>query len=152
MATDLDLQEYLGGDFIKGRDVDEPLLLTISDVTEQGFKDGSKKPVLHFTETDQVAPLGRQNLKRLMDKFGERTSLWVGRQVLLTQGAEYQGNPSLIVSPYSNKRQPGAAAAGEAAPAQRRGVQAEPAQRAAPAPAQRRAAPVVDDDPEDIPF
>ena len=128
MATDLDLQEYLGGDFIKGRDVDEPMLLTISDVTEQGFKDGSKKPVLHFTETDQVAPLGRQNLKRLMDKFGERTSLWVGRQVLLTQGAEYQGNPSLIVSPYSDKRRPGAAAAaGAASPAQQ-------ARRAAPAP------------------
>ena len=132
MATDLDLNEYLGGDFIKGRDCDEPMLFTIADVTEQGFKDGTKKPILHFEETDQVAPLGRLNLKRLMDKYGERTSLWVGRQVLLTQGAEYQGNPSLIISPYS-KRQNGAAAAGAAAPA-------------------RRAAPVVDADPEDIPF
>ena len=129
MATDLDLNEYLGGDFIKGRDCDEPMLFTIADVTEQGFKDGSKKPILHFNETDQTAPLGRQNLKRLMDKYGERTSLWVGRQVLLTQGAEYQGNPSLIISPYS-KRQNGAAAAGAAAPA---------AQRAAV-------------NPEDIPF
>ena len=136
MATDLDLNEYLGGDFIKGRDCDEPMLLTIADVTEQGFKDGSKKPILHFNETDQIAPLGRQNLKRLMDKYGERTSLWVGRQVLLTQGAEYQGNPSLIISPYSNKPRSGAAlapAAGAAAPA-------------------RRAAPVVDADPEVIPF
>ena len=132
MATDLDLNEYLGGDFIKGRDCAEPMLLTISDVTEQGFKDGSKKPILHFEETDQVAPLGRLNLKRLMDKLTERTSLWVGRQVLLTQGAEYQGNPSLIVSPYS-KRQMAAPAVGAAAPA-------------------RRAAPVVDADPEDIPF
>ena len=129
MATDLDLNEYLGGDFIKGRDCAEPMLLTISDVTEQGFKDGTKKPILHFEETDQVAPLGRLNLKRLMDKLTERTSLWVGRQVLLTQGAEYQGNPSLIISPYS-KRQNGAAAAGAAAPA---------AQRAAV-------------NPEDIPF
>ena len=120
MATDLDLNEYLGGDFIKGRDCDEPMLFTIADVTEQGFKDGSKKPILHFNETDQTAPLGRQNLKRLMDKYGERTSLWVGRQVLLTQGAEYQGNPSLIISPYSNKRQNGGAAAGAAAPAAQR--------------------------------
>jgi hypothetical protein len=119
MATDLNLQDYLGGDFIKGRDVDEPMLLTISDVTEQAFKDGTKKPVLHFEETDQVATLGRLNLKRLMEKLTERTSLWVGRQVLLTQGAEYQGNPSLIISPYS-KRQPGAAAAGAAAPAAQR--------------------------------
>ena len=133
MATDLDLNEYLGGDFIKGRDVDEPMLLTIADVTDQAFKDGSKKPILHFNETDQVAPMGRQNLKRIMDKYGERTSIWVGRQVLLTQGAEYQGNPSLIISPYSNKRNGAALAPAEAAPA-------------------RRAAPAPTADAEEIPF
>ena len=107
-SNDLDLKQYLGGDYFKGRDVAEPILLTIYGIVEQEFKDGSKKPVLAFEEDDRLAPLGRQNLKRLMEKFGDRTSAWIGRQVMLTQGAEYQGNPSLVVSPYGRKAaQPG---------------------------------------------
>jgi hypothetical protein len=118
---DIDLEELYAGKRIRGQDVDEPLILTIAGAIVEEFKDGSKKVALVFQEDDRTASVGKQNKDRLQAAFGPRTSLWAGRQVILTQGQIYQGSPSLVISPYGVRRQNGAApAAGAAAPAPRR--------------------------------
>lgn len=103
MAIDLNLDQYTQSRFIKGRDVPEGLFLTISDVTEETFRDGTSKPCLSFADDDRQVALGAQNLKKLIAAFGPRTSQWVGRTVLLTAGPEYQGNPSLLLMPQMPK-------------------------------------------------
>jgi hypothetical protein len=100
MTEDYDLNEFTGSKFFKGKDfVDNPEYFTITDVHIAEFKDGRRKPVLSFEDTEKTTPLGPMNVDRLKDKFGDKTSGWVGRTVMLMAGPEFNGNPSLVVLP-----------------------------------------------------
>ena len=115
MSEDLNLDEFSGGNLYKGRDFEDgPEYHTISDVTVAEFRDGRRKPVLTFIDADKQAPLGPLNVKKLKSDFGERTSQWIGRTVMLMAGPDFNGNPSLIVLPQ--KPQKAAKGAAGAAP------------------------------------
>lgn len=107
MAIDLDLNQYLGGTTFKGADFAEGAeAFVIEDVIELEFQDGTKKPALTLAGADKKAALGPRNLRTLMKAFGERTSLWIGQEVLLTAGDEFQGRPSLLILPQKRKAKP----------------------------------------------
>lgn len=107
MAMDLDLNQYLGGSTFKGSDFSEGAeAFVIEDVTELEFQDGTKKPALTLVGAEKKAPLGPRNLRKLMGAFGDRTSQWIGQEVLLTAGDEYQGRPSLLILPQKRKAKP----------------------------------------------
>lgn len=100
MTEDIDLNEFAGGAFFKGRDfADGPEYHTIVDVFVAEFRDGTRKPALTFSDADKQAALGPLNVKSLKTEFGDKTSGWIGRTVMLMAGPEFNGNPSLLVLP-----------------------------------------------------
>lgn len=78
------MTKYLQGDYIRATDVPRPMRVTISEVKEEEVgHDKEVCPVVYFNEGKRGLCLNRTNLAFLVSQFGDDSSAWLGRQVVI---------------------------------------------------------------------
>jgi hypothetical protein len=93
---------FQGGKFIKASDLGgRDVSFTIAGVDVQELGTGAqkeRKPVLHFSDSQQRLPLNKTNTAILSQMFGDDTDRWIGRRVtLFSDQAMFQGRPVMAV-------------------------------------------------------
>ena len=89
----LDLNDYLGGDYLSSKDIEENKEWVIKSVEEKDF-DGTKKLNLNLEHngTEKSLTLNITNTKRIITCFGSKSEDAVGKVVVLkTVETEYKG-------------------------------------------------------------
>jgi hypothetical protein len=91
----MNANDYLGGERLRLEDVQRPILVTVSEVTEMSFDDApGKKLVLHFEEHERSLVLNKTNTRLAMEIFqSAETEDWIGRQIVvyLDPSVSFQG-------------------------------------------------------------
>jgi len=78
--------------YLKASDVDEPLVLRISGVEVDTMNDGSKKPVLYFSNSAKGLVLNKTNANVLSQIYGDETGNWEGKPIkLIASTTDFQG-------------------------------------------------------------
>jgi len=106
----MDMQQFMGGQFMQAADVPQPAYLTIAAVETTQLPDGGTvktKAVLLFTD-NRRAVLNKTNTASLAAAFGRDSSQWIGRTVLIrAESAMFQGKlvPALRLYPAQVQQQ-----------------------------------------------
>jgi hypothetical protein len=103
--TAQDLEEFLAARFLSATALgNRKLRLTIAKVTKQQLRSDKsggteKKPVLHFSESSQLLPLNKTNLRTLNAELGGDPPDWVGAVIVIFTDPTvmFDGKPALRV-------------------------------------------------------
>lgn len=102
--------------FLKADDLKRPLLVTIDAVDVEDFGDGGSKPVIEFSNCDQLFVVNRTNGLALAESLGDDTAGWLGHRIeLYAQRVPFKGQlvnsikvriPAPTEAPESNEDVP----------------------------------------------
>lgn len=87
-------KDFLGGNFIRKEDIQQPVTVTITDVwSEMVLNGGRRKLVVAFAELQRPLILNKTNIKRMARIFGTGdTAAWRGPVTLYVEsGVEFAG-------------------------------------------------------------
>ena len=88
----LNINDAFPGKYFKAADVAEPKTLTITGVGMEQLQDGTQKPAVYFSESQQAFVLNKTNANFMSQAFGAQTEGWTGKQVILYKDqAAFQG-------------------------------------------------------------
>lgn len=106
-VTNFNEQELYGGNYRRGSDfTDGAERFKIADV-ELGEYQGN--PTLELVLHDGTrASVRARNYKRLSEKWGKDPNAWIGKQVILDAGDDFNGKPALLIKPFTPKPKPAA--------------------------------------------
>jgi hypothetical protein len=115
------LNDIYPSNYLKAADIgDNPMVLTIENVTLEELQDGSRKPCLFFQEQDKGLILNKTNANTIAAVYGDDTDEWQGARVqLVSVPVDFQGRTvdAIRVRAKAQKQSPvrsGAASYGEA--------------------------------------
>lgn len=97
-----DVSDLLGGQYLSAENVQQPLLVTIAGADRVQL-DGKTRLTVKFAELQKSLLCNKTNLGTVAQLFGNDTSQWVGRQIVLqAEPVQYQGKVvnGLRVKPY----------------------------------------------------
>lgn len=94
-----DVTKYTQSKFVKGADLDEPIVVTIARAYEHKFdQTGEVKPVLEFADFEQDLILNKTNVKAMILLFGTVVEAWVGKVIMLIPVPDaYQGKAGIRI-------------------------------------------------------
>ena len=88
----MNINDAFPGKYFKAADVAQPQRLTITNVAIEQMQDGTQKPAISFSETQQMFVLNKTNANTLSATLGAQTEAWHGKQIELYQDtASFQG-------------------------------------------------------------
>ena len=76
-----DMSQAFPGKWMKAHDVQQPVVLTITDIEEGTYSDGQKSWGMGFSETQQRLGLNKTNTQTLIELFGQFSEQWAGKQI-----------------------------------------------------------------------
>lgn len=88
----MNINDAFPGKYFKASDVAEPKTMTITNVGMEQLQDGTQKPAVYFSESQQAFVLNKTNANFMSQAFGAQTEGWTGKQVILYKDqAAFQG-------------------------------------------------------------
>ena len=88
----MNINDAFPGKYFKAADVAQPRIFTIASVAIESMQDGTQKPAVSFTDSQQLFVLNKTNANTLSAALGEQTEAWAGKQIELYQDtAAFQG-------------------------------------------------------------
>lgn len=105
-----DPTQYTKSQFLKGSDLEEPLVVTVAAAYEHTFEiDGSVKPALEFVDLDQHLILNKTNIKAMIAMFGTDVDEWIGKRIMLIPVPDaYQGKAGIRLQKVARAAKPAA--------------------------------------------
>ncbi len=76
-----DMSKAFPGRWMKASDLPQPRILTITNLTQSTYQDGSPSWGLSFRETEQELGLNKTNTQKLIELFGQFSEQWTGQQI-----------------------------------------------------------------------
>jgi hypothetical protein len=76
----MNIRNRFTNNYLRAEDITDPLVLTISDVTEVTIGDDDRV-VLDFSDHEKLLPLNKTNALSLADSLGDDTDDWVGKKI-----------------------------------------------------------------------
>ena len=76
-----DMSQAFPGKWMKAHDVQQPVVLTITDIEQGTYSDGSPSWGMGFRETQQRLGLNKTNTQTLIEMYGQFSEKWAGQQV-----------------------------------------------------------------------
>ena len=88
----MNINDAFPGKYFKAADVAQPRIFTIASVAIESMQDGTQKPAISFTDSQQLFVLNKTNANTLSAALGAQTEAWAGKQIELCQDtAAFQG-------------------------------------------------------------
>jgi hypothetical protein len=88
----MNINDAFPGKYFKAADVAQPRVFTIASVAIESMQDGTQKPAISFTDSQQLFVLNKTNANTLSLALGAQTEAWAGKQIELYQDtAAFQG-------------------------------------------------------------
>jgi hypothetical protein len=88
----MNINDAFPGKYFKAADVAQPRVFTIASVAIESMQDGTQKPAISFTDSQQLFVLNKTNANTLSLALGAQTEDWAGKQIELYQDtAAFQG-------------------------------------------------------------
>ena len=88
----MNINDAFPGTYFKAADVAQPRIFTIASVAIESRQDGTQKPAISFTDSQQLFVLNKTNANTLSAALGAQTEAWAGKQIELYQDtAAFQG-------------------------------------------------------------
>jgi hypothetical protein len=82
-----DYSDSFGGRFYKAADIDKPFTATVASVEKVEMRDGKKKPVMYFTNSDKGVVLNASRYEFMAQRCkSKNTDMWVGAEVTVDKG------------------------------------------------------------------
>ena len=116
----MDILEAFPSKYLKGGDFPAPVQYTIQAVAMEQMQDGTSKPAITFSETQQLLILNKTNSLMLAAFLGSETTGWPGHKIeLFAEAVAFQGKivQSVRVRKPANGAAPAVAAVPDAQPA-----------------------------------
>lgn len=76
-----DMSQAFPGKWMKAHDVQQPVVLTITDIEQGTYSDGTPSWGMGFSETQQRLGLNKTNTQTLIELFGQFSEHWAGKQI-----------------------------------------------------------------------
>lgn len=76
-----DMSQAFPGKWMKAHDVQQPVVLTITDIEQGTYSDGTPSWGMGFSETQQRLGLNKTNTQTLIELFGQFSEQWAGKQI-----------------------------------------------------------------------
>jgi hypothetical protein len=90
---------------MKADDIDDKVMVTISDVTNESIGDDERKPVIWFRGFDKGMVMNKTNANNVSGVYGPDTDAWIGRQMELTTAmVDFQGRSTRALRLYPPPR------------------------------------------------
>ncbi len=92
----MDMRDAFPGSNLKAEDLKKHgrkgLVVTINTVEMVDLNDGSRKPLMSFTDEDKTMFLNKTNTNTLIELYGPESDEWHGKQItLIADKTDFQG-------------------------------------------------------------